>query len=315
MASSVGLVLASLALVQHRRTEKLHSLIWIANGGPDSLRQCLGVASNELARMDIAKLNFICAEGLPNAGALSLQKAQSTLDAWARRVASETERNLHQYRSHPSEFNNSEPYFRMLALVIVLQQDFGVHYNTARIEAPQYSDSRDLFLHGILGPERQGTCLSMPVLYVAVGRRLGYPLKLVTAKAHLFARWESADGKERLNLEGTNHGLNCFPDEYYRTWPIPISEAEIKECGYLKSLSPAEEMAVFLAARGHCLEANGRLAEAELAQAQAHVLAPQSPLYLGFLAGAVRKEMPAWRQVQIDLGQNDTKYSDNHTKQ
>jgi hypothetical protein len=54
-----------------------------------------------------------------------------------------------------------------------------------------------LFLHG-LTQGRGGTCLSMPVAYVAVGRRLGYPLKLVTAKGHLFARWESLDGKERL---------------------------------------------------------------------------------------------------------------------
>ncbi len=62
--------------------------------------------------------------------------------------------------------------------------------------------------------------------------------------------------------------------------------------------------AVLLTAGNHCLQPNVRPAEAELARAQAHVLAAPSPLYLGFLASAVRKEMPAWRQVQIDLGQN-----------
>ena len=30
----------------------------------------------------------------------------------------------------------------------------------------------------------RGTCSSLPVLQVAVGRRLGYPLKLVTTKGH-----------------------------------------------------------------------------------------------------------------------------------
>jgi hypothetical protein len=44
------------------------------------------------------------------------------------------------------------------------------------------------------------------VLYVAIGRRLGYPLKLVECKGHLFVRWE--DAKERFNIEGTSRGLH-----------------------------------------------------------------------------------------------------------
>ena len=184
-------------------------------------------------------------------------------------------------------------------MVTVLQQDFHVRYNPERIQGPDFRDSRDLFLHGLLGSSfnsqpstlnlPHGTCVSMPVLYVAVGRRLGYPLKLVTTKAHLFARWESPDGKERFNIEATSQGLNCFPDEYYRTWPVPLTEGEVRSGQYLKSLTPAEELAVFLSARGHCLEAAGRLPEAQLAHAHAHALAPASPVYLAFLAGAVKK--------------------------
>lgn len=44
------------------------------------------------------------------------------------------------------------------------------------------------------------------MLYVAIGRRLGYPLKLVECKGHLFVRWE--DAKERFNIEGTSRGLH-----------------------------------------------------------------------------------------------------------
>ena len=64
-----------------------------------------------------------------------------------------------------------------------------------------------------------------------------------------------------------------------------------------------EELAVFLSVRGHCLEAAGRLPEAQLAYAQAHQLAPTAIQYLAFLAAAVRKEMPEWQQVRVDLGQ------------
>jgi hypothetical protein len=58
-----------------------------------------------------------------------------------------------------------------------------------------FADPSKVFLHGLLGPERVGTCSSLPVLYVAVGRQLGYPLKLVTAKGHLFVRWEGAESR------------------------------------------------------------------------------------------------------------------------
>jgi regulator of sirC expression with transglutaminase-like and TPR domain len=267
-----------------------------------SYRSILAMEPSGLTAMDLAALNLACAECLPGTEALALADALQTLDQWASRVREETKRHLPNFRQHPGEYQNSEAYFRMLALVTVLQQDCGVRYNPERMHSPDFADSRDLFLHG-LTQGRGGTCASMPVLYVAVGRRLGYPLKLVTAKGHLFARWESPDGKDRLNLEATSQGLNCFPDEYYHRWPVPMTPQEIASGQYLKSLTPPEELAVFLSARGHCLEAAGRWAEAQVAHAHAHALAPQNPVYLAFLAVAVQNELPDWQHVQVDLGQ------------
>ena len=75
-----------------------------------------------------------------------------------------------------------------------LAKDFQVKYVTHKIPSAAkahigdgfFADARDVFLHGLTGPERRGTCSSLPVLHVAVGRRLGYPLKLVTTKGHQF---------------------------------------------------------------------------------------------------------------------------------
>ena len=169
--------------------------------------------------MDIVTANLHCAEVLPGAEAFDSMMAKATLEKWSDRVRNETSRHLYRFRQNPAEFNDSEAYFRMLTLVTVLQEDCGVRYNPERMQSPNFADSRDLFLHGLLTGKHQGTCVSMPVLYVAVGRRLGYPLKLVTSKAHVFARWESPDGRERLNIEATSQGLNCFPDDYYLAWP------------------------------------------------------------------------------------------------
>jgi len=52
------------------------------------------------------------------------------------------------------------------------------------------------------------------------------------------------------------------------------------ELAALKSLAAVKELTVFLSARGHCLEAAGRLAEAQMAHAHAHALAPQNPVYI-----------------------------------
>jgi hypothetical protein len=124
----------------------------------------------------------------------------------------------------------------------------------------------------------------MPVLYVAIGRRLGYPLKLATTKSHVFIRWEGAG--ERFDLEATGRGMNRYDDEHFKQWPYPVTDEEIQADGYLKSLTPVEELALFLSLRGHCLKEAGRMPEAAASYAEAVRLAPASRPYRLLLAAA-----------------------------
>ena len=271
---------------------------------PTDLRQLLSKSPLAIASLDIAVLNLLCAEGLPGAEALTPQECIATLTQWAHRVQSETERHLHRFKENPAEFDHSEGYFRMLMMAVVLYEDFSVRYNPARMSTAGsldvndnfFADSSDLFLHGLLQPPlnpqrwrtpstlnlRLGTCSSLPVLYIAIGRRLGYPLKLVTTKAHLFLRWESAT--ERFDLEATGKGMNRYDDEHFKQWPFPVTEDEIKADGYLQSLTPVEELAVFLSLRGHCLREAGRTQEAASAYRAAAKLVPASRAYRILLA-------------------------------
>jgi len=127
-----------------------------------------------------------------------------------------------------------------------------------------------------------------------------YPLKLVTTKAHLFLRWEDGkerfkpgshwdDGKERFNLEATSRGMNRYDDAHFKQWPFPVSEEEIRADGFLKSLTAAEELAVFLSLRGHCLKESGRLQEAARCFAQAARLAPETRSYAFLRADAQQR--------------------------
>ena len=86
--------------------------------------------------------------------------------------------------------------------------------------------------------------------------------------------------------------MNSYPDDYYLTWPEKVSAVEVKRNRYLISLSPAEELANFLASRGHCLIDNGRTKEAFGAYAAAHRLAPKDPAYLAWARDAQRRLQP-----------------------
>ena len=99
---------------------------------PAKFPKLLASPPDRLAHLDIAVINLLCTEGLPTDEPVDVSKYLALLDAWAKRVQSETQRHFYKFQRNPAEFNHSEGYFRMLALVTVLQQDFGVRYNPER---------------------------------------------------------------------------------------------------------------------------------------------------------------------------------------
>jgi hypothetical protein len=156
-------------------------------------------------------------------------------------------------------------------MITVLQQDLKVHYNHARINSPDFSNSQDVFIHGMIDSDNGGTCASMPVLYTAVARRLGYPVFLVNAKEHVFCRWDGVwrGATEKVNIEGAGEGGGSHPDSYYMKWPHPISQQEVDIGCFLRSLDPWSTLAECLAGRAYVLEDNGDLAGAHAAYVEA----------------------------------------------
>jgi hypothetical protein len=108
----------------------------------------------------------------------------------------------------------------------------------------------------------------------------------------LFVRWDethsrtlqggeqnSGERGERFNFEAAGNGANRFPDDYYRNWPVAVSEEEIEADGHLKSLSPQEELAVFLSIRGMCQAEAGRYGDAKSSFESATRLVPNCGYY------------------------------------
>jgi len=234
---------------------------------PTTLDELLSITEGDLYKVDIARMNLLCAtelEGTQYLNEEAIDDALTTLDDWAKRVAFETDR--HAYRitdpRYADRYQGSEAHFRAEMLAQVLQEGLGVKYNPEAVGNFSFADPSVAFIHSMIptpgsttSDTSGGTCVSMPVLYVAVGRRLGYPLKLVTTDSHIFARWDgeghdNSAWRETFNCETTN-GFHRFDDEYYKTWPFTVTNHQIAVNGYLQSLSPSEEFAQFLAARGH----------------------------------------------------------------
>ncbi len=247
---------------------------------PETLNGLLALSPAELEHCDIARMNLLCAEALPGAENLNVAECLATLDQWAQHIKAETDQNYHHFKEDPAYYSNSEAFYKMLMMSVVLYEDYGVRYNPKLITSPEataaddhfFVDSRDVLIHGLVGPQHLGTCSSMPILYIALGRRLDYPLKLVKAKGHLFIRWDSPT--EKFDLDATGKGLNMENDAFYRKWPFPLTEADIQAEDYLKSLSAIEELSVFLSIRGECQTDNGQLGDALASFSLAYKLVP-----------------------------------------
>lgn len=230
--------------------------------------------------MDIALANLSCCP-MEAGAATEIPAMLAKLDKWAAEISLQTNRNYHRYKNNPKEYG-SEAEWRMGIMCTILGQDLGVKYDPemslAQVQTASddefFSNPRKVFLQGLLGTESTGTCASLPVLYVALGRRLGYPMHLVSAKRHLFARWDDGKGV-RVNLECSSAGgFVSHPDDHYRKWPVPMSPDEEVIGGYLKNFTNQECLAVFLTTRTACLTSRGERSKAILSAAQAVQIAP-----------------------------------------
>ena len=83
------------------------------------------------------------------------------------------------------------------------------------------TDPYDLFLHSVMD-RRQGYCLSLSVLYLAIGERLGLPLYGVVVPGHFFVRYD--DGRLRFNIETTAKGSSASDEYYIEQFNVPKTD-------------------------------------------------------------------------------------------
>jgi hypothetical protein len=252
-----------------------------------SLKELLALDDAALNSMDPIEVDLAVARSIPECASLDVARYVHTVDQWAEHIRWETDRHHHRFYEDPGGFNNSLAYFKALAMVTVIAQDFGVRYD---LEAVAFDDPRDLFVHGVID-QRRGTCASLFVLYMGIAHRLGYPIKAVAVPSHMFCRLEDPKTGERLNIEAAGAGgLADNPDEYYMTWPKEVHPQDVAQGGALKSLTMREFVGHKVASVGDYYWHRNQRPEATAAYALAHQLYPESWGIYSVLADQVMHE-------------------------
>lgn len=93
---------------------------------------------------------------------------------------------------------------------------------------------------------RRGNCITMPILFLAIGQRLGLTMTLAEAPLHVLVKYTDDDGKI-WNLETTSGG-GFTRDAWYRQ-KLPMSDKAVASGVYLRPLTHEEAtalIAVFL---------------------------------------------------------------------
>ena len=143
-----------------------------------------------------------------------------------------------------------DPERRIRVMNTVLFRMQGFHYDRdpfSRNKLEYY------FLNGILDT-KQGICYTLPLLYVAVAQRVGYPVYPVMAPDHMFVRYSDPSFKEQ-NIEVTSGG-KYFEDSWYIK-DFSISKLGLKSGAYLKTLTYKEFVGQMLSASAFALGRNG----------------------------------------------------------
>ena len=89
---------------------------------------------------------------------------------------------------------------------------------------------------------RKGNCVSMPLLFIILGERLGIDVTASTAPLHIFVKYTDTESGITYNLEATS-GANPSRDEWYRL-KMPMTEKAIANGLYLQKLTKKESVVV-----------------------------------------------------------------------
>ena len=238
---------------------------------PTTFEELVAMSREQMRHVDIGRMNLICFnEALPSDD-VDIEQMTAKLDEWADHCRKQEVRFRKSFEKNPKHYDGSYAKFKAINLVLTIKEDFKCKYQMslvesgvmANIHSPSFfKDPNDAFISGLLQRHR-GTGSSYPVLIVALGRRLGYPISIKTTVGHMFCEWN--DGTEWFNIDTNGEGVDTPPDDWYITGKIGeygARWASEKSDYFMRPLDNWECLGLFIETLGYCYEANGRMKDA-----------------------------------------------------
>jgi regulator of sirC expression with transglutaminase-like and TPR domain len=154
---------------------------------------------------------------------------------------------------------------------------------------------------------RRGNCVSMPILFLILGERLGLDVTLSTAPLHVFVKWTDDATGRTYSFEATSGKF--APDVFYRYADPSLTDLAVANGVYLKTLSRREALAVIATTALDSLFVTKRYEEAiavadvllEAYPAHAYALAKKSAAYSLLLEKNVFRAYPDPDDIPRDL--------------
>lgn len=191
--------------------------------------------------VEIERLSKLSEEEI-DIGNVSLLLAKEVYpDLDVKKYSGQIDRMVEDIRKLTKGSTDPDHRIRVINTYLYQQQDF--HYDK---EDPYGKKDKNRFLNGILST-KSGSCQTMPLLYLAIAQRLGYPIYPVSAPQHLFLRYESQD-LEMQNIETTSGGAYATNEDYIRDMDIP--EKAVKTGAYLETMTYRELLGDLIAENG-----------------------------------------------------------------
>lgn len=171
------------------------------------------VAEGELEKMlaskdesiDLALANWLVVADIPQFAGVTREAYFKILDGMVEEVRRDMARRKEVAISKGK--NPNDPDVRcsvfcgsVVALGFDYAEDFRQHDLTPQRLQALHGDGDKVFLAGLLR-SRRGSCVSMPLIYLVIGQRLGFPVHLVAIGKHYFIRWQEPG--YRMNIETT----------------------------------------------------------------------------------------------------------------
>ncbi|HVV01964.1 MAG TPA: transglutaminase family protein [Verrucomicrobiae bacterium] len=234
----------------------------------------------EDSSIDLGLANWLIASDIPQINSMTRDFYFRRLEAMTDRVRDKIEEM--RQKGWPN-LDSGDPSTRMqrfcsaiLSLGIKYVEQFRVENLTPEQERALYRNADNVLLAGLLRTG-SGCCVSLPMVYLVIGRRLGLPVHLVMIGKHCFLRWEERG--YRMDIEPTITEKIAFtPGDSVYLETEGMTREQVRGCE-LRDLSNREVVGELFAIRSSYWGMNGPKAfnQSLIDLARARYLSPDDP--------------------------------------